>query len=231
MAACKPEVVITQERNKIEAKSQRLHQHFRPWPTYWNWSRHCPISTTFSRQPEIAMAAYKPEVVINQKRYEISAKFGRILDIFDHAQHAGAISDIVRCRPTFSRQPEVAMEAYKPEVVITQERNEIEAKFQRLHQHFRPWSTYCNWSRHCPMSTTFSRQPEIAMAAYKPEVVINQERYEISAKFVRILDIFDHAQHVGALANIVPYRPTFHRQPEITMAANHPVLWPPLLFP
>ena len=29
------------------------------------------------RQPEIAMAAYKPEVVITQKRYEISTRFQR----------------------------------------------------------------------------------------------------------------------------------------------------------
>ena len=49
-------------------------------------------------QPEIAMAEirwYKPEVVITQERYEISARFQLILDLFGHAQHAGAISDIV----------------------------------------------------------------------------------------------------------------------------------------
>ena len=36
------------------------------------------------------------------------------------------------------------------------------------------------------------RRPEIAMGAYKPEVVITQERYEISARFQRMLYIFDH---------------------------------------
>ena len=103
------------------------------------------------QQPEIAMAAYKPEVVITQERKDISARFQRILYIFEHAQHGGAISNIGRCRPT---------------------------------------------SR---------RQPEIAIAACKSEVVITQERYEISARFQRILDIFDHAQHAEAVANIVRY--------------------------
>jgi hypothetical protein len=32
--------------------------------------------------------------------------------MFDHTQHAEAISNIVRCQPTFSRQPEIAMAAY-----------------------------------------------------------------------------------------------------------------------
>ena len=77
------------------------------------------------------MAAYKPEVVITQE-HEISARIQRILDIFDHAQHGGAISNIARCRPTSDRQPEITKAAYKPEVVITQERNEIEAKSRRL---------------------------------------------------------------------------------------------------
>ena len=52
------------------------------------------------QQPEIAMAAYKPEVVITQVRHEISTSFQWITYIFDHAQHAGTISNIVRCRPT-----------------------------------------------------------------------------------------------------------------------------------
>ena len=52
------------------------------------------------QQPELAMAANKPEVVITQERYEISARIQRILDIFDHAQYAEAISNIVRCRLT-----------------------------------------------------------------------------------------------------------------------------------
>ena len=34
------------------------------------------------------------------------------------------------------RHPEIAMAAYKPEVAITQERNEIATKSQRLPQHF-----------------------------------------------------------------------------------------------
>ena len=63
------------------------------------------------RQPEIAMAACKPEVVVTQERHEISARFQRILDIFDHTLHAVAIANIVRCRPTSDRQPEIAMAA------------------------------------------------------------------------------------------------------------------------
>ena len=87
---------------------------------------------TSGRKPETAMVACKPEVVITQKRYEISARCQRILDIFDQAQHGGAISNIARCRPTSGRQPEIAMAACKPEVVITQERSEISARFQRI---------------------------------------------------------------------------------------------------
>ena len=79
-----------------------------------------PTLSDVGRQREIAMAANKPEVVITLERFEISKIFQLILDLFDHAQHAGAISDIVRCRPTFSRQPETAMAACKPEVVRTQ---------------------------------------------------------------------------------------------------------------
>ena len=48
------------------------------------------------RQPEIAMVAYKPELVITQERYEISARFQRILDIFDHAQHARKTTGLMR---------------------------------------------------------------------------------------------------------------------------------------
>ena len=84
-----------------------------------------PTLSDVGRQTEKAMDAYKPEVVITKERNEISARFQRILDIFDHAQHGGAMSNIVRCRPTSSRQPEIAMATYKPEVDITQERNEI----------------------------------------------------------------------------------------------------------
>ena len=47
-----------------------------------------PTLPDVGRQPEIAISAYKPDVVITQERYEISARFQRILDTFDHAQHA-----------------------------------------------------------------------------------------------------------------------------------------------
>ena len=46
------------------------------------------------------------------------------------------------------------------------------------------------------------RQPEIAMTAYKSEVVITPERHEISARFQIILTIFNHAQHSGAIVKI-----------------------------
>ena len=97
----------------------------------------------------------------------ISARFQRILDIFDHAQHGGAISNIVRCRTTSSRQPEIAMADYKPEVVITHDRNEIAAKSQRLAQHFRPWPTHWN----IPTVSDVGRQPEFAMAAKNPPLL------------------------------------------------------------
>ena len=71
-----------------------------------------PILSDVGRQPEIAMADYKTEVVITKERHEISARFQRILDIFDHAKHAGAIASNIRCRPTSDLQPEIAMVAY-----------------------------------------------------------------------------------------------------------------------
>ena len=107
MADCKPEVVITQERNEIEMKSQRLPNIF----DHGRLTGLVPTLSDIGRHPEIAMAAYKPEVIITLERFEISARFQRILDIFDYAQHAGAIDNVVRCRPTSDRQPEIAMAA------------------------------------------------------------------------------------------------------------------------
>ena len=54
-----------------------------------------------------------------------------------------------------------------------------------------------------PTLSDVGQQPEIAMAAYKPEIVITQKRYEISTRFQQILRIFDHTQHFGAIFNIV----------------------------
>src|SRR5208282_5045153 len=70
-----------------------------------------PTLSDVGRHPEIAMAVYKPEVVITRERHEISARFQRILYVLDHAQHTEAISNIVRCRTTSGRQPEIAMAA------------------------------------------------------------------------------------------------------------------------
>src|SRR5208282_2998990 len=136
-----------------------------------------PTLSDVGRQPEIAMAANKPEVVITRERHEISARFQRILYIFDYAQHARAISNIARCRPTFSQQPEIAMGAHKPEVVITRKRHEISARFQRL----PTFSATPDSLELAPTLSDVGRHPEIAMAAYKPEVVITRERHEITA--------------------------------------------------
>src|SRR5208282_1770973 len=81
-----------------------------------------------------------------------------------------------------------------------------------------------------PTLSDVGRHPEIAMAAYKPEVVITRERHEISARFQRILHVFDHAQHTGAISNIVRCWTTSGRQPEIAMAVKKPVCSSPLLF-
>src|SRR5208282_2571229 len=74
-----------------------------------------------------------------------------------------------------------------------------------------------------PILSDLGRRSEIAMAAYTPEVVITQERYDIWERIQRLQDIFDHAQHAEAISNIVRYRPTSDRQTEIAMAANKPV--------
>ena len=106
------------------------------------------------------MAVNKPAAVITQERHEISAICQRILDIFDHAQHAGAIDNIALCRPTSDRQAEIAMAVKKPEVVISQECNEIAAKSQRLPHIFGDGGFN-------GAIADVSRQPEIAMAAFK----------------------------------------------------------------
>src|SRR5208282_2598043 len=67
-----------------------------------------------------------------------------------------AMPDSLELAPTLSdvgRHPEIAMAAYKPEVVITRERHEISARTQRLRPYFRPCPTHRNCSRHCPIST------------------------------------------------------------------------------
>jgi len=63
------------------------------------------------RQPEIAMTGYKQEVVITRERHDISARFQRILDICNYAQHAETLDNIVLCRRTPDRQTEIAMAA------------------------------------------------------------------------------------------------------------------------
>ena len=65
-----------------------------------------------------------------------------------------------------------------------------------------------------PILSDVGRQPEIAISAHKPEVVITQERYDISARFQRILDSFDHGQHTGDIDNIadVDRYPTDNRK-------------------
>ena len=87
---------------------------FNGYPTFSAMADSMELVPTISyvgRQPEIAMAVKKPEVVITQERHDIPAIFQRILDIFHHAQHARAIANIVRCRPTSDQQPELAMAA------------------------------------------------------------------------------------------------------------------------
>ena len=81
----------------------RQQRNLKGYPTFLTMAESQELVSTLSDvgpQPEIAMTAYKPEVVITQERYEISARFQQILGFFDHAQHGGAISNIVRCRPT-----------------------------------------------------------------------------------------------------------------------------------
>jgi hypothetical protein len=129
------------------------------------------------------MAASKSEVVITHEHNEIAAKFQRLPHIFGHCRLAETV-------PTLSyvaRQPEIAMAASMPEVV-TQEGNEIAAKSQRLPNN----STKVDSLELVPTLTDVGRQPEIAMVAYKPEEVITQERHEISVRFQRMLDYFDH---------------------------------------
>src|SRR5208282_129459 len=113
---------ITQECNEIEAKSQRLHQYFRPCRLTETGPDIVRCRTTSGRQPKIAMAAYKPKVVITQERNEIEAKSQRLHQYFRPCRITETGPDIVRCRTTSGRQPKIAMAAYKPEVVITLER-------------------------------------------------------------------------------------------------------------
>ena len=81
-------------------------RNFNGYPTFSAMADSLELVPTLSdvgRQPEIAMTVNKPEVVITHERHEIFARFQRILDIFDHAQHVEAVTNIVRCRPTSDR--------------------------------------------------------------------------------------------------------------------------------
>ena len=72
-------------------------------PTFSARSDSLKLVPTFSdvgRQPDIAMAAYKPEEVITQERIEIATKFQTLSHIFGHARLIRTGPDIVRCRPT-----------------------------------------------------------------------------------------------------------------------------------
>jgi hypothetical protein len=144
MAASKPEVVITHERNEISAKFQRI-------PTFSDipdTMERVPTSTDVGRHPEMAMAASKPELVITHERNEIG-------EIPTASPTFSNMPDTMELVPTLfdvGRHPEMAMAASKPEVVITHERNEISAKFQQLHPHFRTCPTQWNWFQPCPMS-------------------------------------------------------------------------------
>jgi hypothetical protein len=91
-----------------------------------------PTLSDVGRQPEIAMAAYKPEVVIlrNYMRYQRDFNGYWAFSTTTNKMEL-SIANIVRCRPTSDRQPEIAMAASKTEVVISQERNDIAAKYQR----------------------------------------------------------------------------------------------------
>ena len=75
----------------------------------------------------------------------------------------------------------------------------------RYQRDLKAYPTFSAMPDSLEMALTLSdvgRHPEIAMAAYKLEVVITRELHEISARFQRIQDIFDHAQHTGAISNI-----------------------------
>ena len=92
------------------------HRHFNGYKTFSTKPDTLELSSTLpdvgrqaNRQPEIAMAAYITKVVITQELPDISMRFQQTLDIIDHAQHAGAIANIARCRQTSDRQPEIVM--------------------------------------------------------------------------------------------------------------------------
>ena len=87
-------------------------------------------------------------ISVSRERNELAAKYQRLPHIFDYGRLTGTGHDIVRCRPTTGNRNG----AYKPEVVLTQERYEISARFQRILSNFRPHPTRWSYRRYCPMS-------------------------------------------------------------------------------
>ena len=73
-----------------------------------------PTLSDVGRHPEIAMAAYKPEVVITRERHEISARFQRLPHLSynyvrfrDHHYISSCRSDIGRHRTMLKVAPQV----------------------------------------------------------------------------------------------------------------------------
>src|SRR5208282_4388137 len=64
-----------------------------------------------------------------------------------------------------------------------------------------------------PTLSDIGRQHEIAVAVFKTEVVITQERHDISPMFQRILEIFDHAPTRWSYNQHCTCPPTLDRQP------------------
>ena len=132
------------------------------------------------RQPEIAVATCKPEVVVTQERHEISARFQRILDIFDHTLHAVAIANIVRCRPISDRQAEISNGG---QLTGSSYNSGMERASKEI------WTATPTFFGHALLIGTGSdivlcrQTTEIAMAACELKVVpvITQERHDISA--------------------------------------------------
>ena len=66
-----------------------------------------------------------------------------------------------------------------------------------------------------PTLSDVGRHPEISMAAYRPEVVITRERYEISKATPTFSTMADSLDLVPTLSNV-------GRQPEIAISAYKP---------
>ena len=99
---------------------------FWPWPTNWNYSPEivrCRPATGNSNGGQLTGSSYISGTGCDSS--EISTAIPTFSAVADSMELVPTLCDV-------GRHPQIAMTACKPDIVITQERHEISAIFQRI---------------------------------------------------------------------------------------------------